>query len=88
MIDPLAQQVVAFGGPGLGALWMVLRYKPWQNGNGNGKSIRPTCVIADPQGSELHRIQIAKEVVSGLMPEMEKQTRILGEIRDAMLSGR
>lgn len=30
MLDPSAQQIIAVGGPGLVALYLVLKFKPWQ----------------------------------------------------------
>jgi hypothetical protein len=98
-VDPLAQQVVAFGGPGIGALWLVLRYKPWKNTNGGGKP--DNCPFITGQAGELRLFQLSKMVSESLSPylkdqkdhfenqsrQLAEQTRILDEIRN-VITGR
>lgn len=84
VIDPLAQQVIAFGGPGLGALWMVLKFRPWDPKDANGHSNLPPCPMAVPEASQLQIFKISERVSDILVPHMEKQTQVFEEIRDAL----
>lgn len=52
--------------------------KKW---NGNNSV---TCPIVSPEISKLHRLEMAREVSDSLKEHLDKQTKILGEIRDSV----
>jgi hypothetical protein len=48
---------LGIGGAGLGALYLVLRYKPWRNGNGGITEDRVKLLISEAVEETRHKLR-------------------------------
>jgi hypothetical protein len=65
MIDPQAQNLGVGGALFITALWLILKYKPWRNGNGK----RGTT--SGEQGIDFWDMKIQQAVESGVRKGLE-----------------
>ena len=82
-MDPTAQNVGVGGVLFLSALWMFLKFKPWErkNGNGNGKHGAPKSGELDPEVWKAEIRRIIQEENESLMNDL----RLLLEARTGTL---
>jgi hypothetical protein len=72
-VDPLAQQLGMGGTFGIGLSWLLLKYKPWKNGN-NATRAPSNCPFISEQAGELRLLQIGKIVTESIAPVLQRQT--------------
>jgi hypothetical protein len=88
-LDPTAQNVGVGGMLFLSALWLLLKYKPWKNGNGKAAEKSGDRSIAEWEGRmmQLHEAANAKLIVDikSLMDSRNEKLRAI--IRDELGRG-
>lgn len=65
-LDPIAEQVGAGGATALGLVWMVLKLRPWKNGNG---ASRQEAIAA---GVLIQKVEQLERIVSDVVPAITK----------------
>lgn len=76
-------KIFGVGGIGLAALWLVLRTKPWKNGNGYLKEDRFRLILGEEMSKTRHHLRDEMRVMADAFAEDMKDFR--EEIRNRLL---